>query len=219
MGMASAMYSPWINNLFSIHRICIKSCHFLWWDIRPINCSLSLLCTILPIPIKSSLRVVKLILSVYRSTLCLKEVILGLAIVSSGWRSYSTALLLLVSHEILHLVRIIISYIDGLPILRTVARRHHPTSHDHIAVPFAGGAVTALEIIVLYYVYRVVLMVVNLGFLPTRRCNSFSWVVIVAILGTWNSISSSAEWPAFSIVALVSCCVWMHVKLLVQICI
>ena len=87
-------------------------------------------------------------------------------------------------HEVLQLVRIIISYVDGLAILRAVTWRHHPTSHHNIAVPFARGAVTALEIVVLNYVYRVVLMVVNLGFLPTRRCNSFSWVVVVAVLGT-----------------------------------
>ena len=87
-------------------------------------------------------------------------------------------------HEVLQLVRVVISYVDGLAILRAVARRHHPTSHHHIAVPFARCAVTALEIVVLNYAYRVVLMVVNLGLLPTRRCNSFSWVVVVAVLRT-----------------------------------
>ena len=219
MGMTSAMYSPWIDNLFGIHRVCIKSCHFLWWDIGPINCSFRLLCSILSIPIKTCLSVVKLVLSIYRCSLCLEEVILGLAVVTGCWWSNTTAMLLLVGHEILELVRIVISYVDGLTILRTVHRRHHPASHHHIAVPLAGGAVTALEIVVLNYVYRIILMVVNWRFLPSRRSYSFSWIVIIAVLRTWNSISGSAEWSALSIVALMSCCVGMHVQLLVQICI
>ena len=216
--MASAMYSPRIDNLFSIHGICIKSCHFLWWDVGPINVPFGLLCSILPIPIKPCLRVVKLVLRIYRGSFRLKEVILSLAIVTRG-RSNPAALLLLVGHEVLQLVRVVISYVDRLPVLRAVAWRHHPASHYHIAVPFAWGPVGALKIIVLNYVDRVVLMVIYLGLLPSRRSHSFSWVVVIAVLRAWHSISSSAEWPALSIVALVSCCVRMHVKLLVQICI
>ena len=97
-----------------------------------------------------------------------------------------------------------------MPIL-VVAGGHHTTSHHHVAVPLTRGSV--LKIVVLNYVYRVVVYLLLSPVLP------FPLVVVGTVLWRSNAFSGAAEGTAFSIGVLVSRCVWMHVDLLVEVCI
>ena len=85
--MSSAMDPPRVDNLFGIHRICVKSGNFLRGNVGIFNLEIIfflvgvLLAIILRLFVESLYGIVKLILLVYGGPLSLEKVILCLAII------------------------------------------------------------------------------------------------------------------------------------------
>lgn len=162
--MACSMNSSRVNNLFCVHGIRIKSCNFLWRNVRVFNSSIKtvlfwiavavllncwahtlilLHIYFLSVSIKSLPGLIKLIFLINCRSFCLEEVILrlGWPVVRIAWWPR-----FLISHKVLQLIRSIIRDINCL--INCVSNRgHHSSSHNNIAVPFILVSVLWLPII------------------------------------------------------------------------